>query len=1111
MRIPRRLVAAAGLSALLCLAFEPALLAAWAPDTHVHLAREVLEDAVSDGRVTVHRIVDGTTIAEPVGRYRVDPAILASLRAHPDHFLAGVVGPDAYPDILTGQRLIHPDVAEPVETPWEVGRTPDGGGTSASGTDAWLSHLWKRAFPDADQRDPSAWKAFVTGFLVHAAGDLYAHTYVNEYAGGPFELGENGLRHFVLESYIGTITPGAGDRIDAEIARAANPMLRSMVVAGPGTDLDERLLVGEDAGTSIPRIFSTVRANLQREIDAHEDLSVPERAATGAAHAYRVAWLEDVDDGLRAWPRLSHQVARQQFYAPDGYDPLEAGDQSLGDWVGFYTNNHLLSMAGLPDFVGETVQGVSDIVDAIVPDPMELAIREMRDDLLDYLFEQAIGISYRRARELGKDPGTYFDQVLGGGTTGRPLTRDELVFEQLDMEVDDPAFDYRVFPPAYNTVVLTKLALLGRDELDRLLADLGSDRTVAVPNVMLGFVRSLDGDNQWLDGPQMAFARDPTVYRQIFMTQIGERGGEGSIGGTVVVDSVDATGADVAASQAGRPLEGAEAAVFRVDDDGGIGYLRSAFTGPDGAYRVGWLEPGRYRVRFSAPGFEGEWWEDMSRDGALPVGIRAQRPAVGGIDAALAPAGRRVAGGGRPDEPEPEPAPTPDPAPDEPEPGPGPGPGIVWGDVHLRTLDGRSYDLQAAGEFVMAAAPGDGLEVQVRMVPYGERRSVSVTTAVAARVAGRRVTLAVDRDPVVWVDGRPAVLGARGGERDLGRGALVRRRGRRYELIWPDGSRLEAGVGTYIDVRFLPAPSRAGELRGLLGDFDGDRTDDLVLGDGRVLDDPSVEVLHGPFADAWRVTPAGSLFDYGPGESTAAFTDRSMPRRAVSAATLPAADRRRAEAVCRAAGVQAGVALEACVLDVGLTGESAFARSSRFVQRDGGAATLDAPVEVMAGAAFEVLWSGPGGEGDYLAVAAPEAPVADYDNRAWANTNPVSLVAPAEPGRREIRYVRGRPPEVLARLPLTVTPARASLEAAGSVAAGARLSVTWSGPGGERHMLTVARADQPGPRYVTHRWLNTGDNPIGIRAPDDPGTYQLRYVTPEGRVLARQPLTVTPR
>ena len=72
----------------------------------------------------------------------------------------------------------------------------------------------------------------------------------------------------------------------------------------------------------------------------------------------------------------------------------------------------------------------------------------------------------------------------------------------------------------------------------------------------------------------------------------------------------------------------------------------------------------------------------------------------------------------------------------------GPGPGTVWGDVHIQTLDGEAYDLQAAGEFVAARSLDGSFEVQIRTAPWQGSDRVSVATAAGARVNGTRVTLA---------------------------------------------------------------------------------------------------------------------------------------------------------------------------------------------------------------------------------------------------------------------------------------------------------------------------------------------------------------------------------
>ena len=119
-------------------------------------------------------------------RYHVPPHVLDALKKHPGSFLMGNLGPDVFPDPLVGQTTTHPGVV-------------DGWGTGE-----WLD----LALSNADSPDEIA---FAFGFAVHAASDMFAHTYVNQYAGDLFELiddeREVELRHFVLEKYIEHLTP----------------------------------------------------------------------------------------------------------------------------------------------------------------------------------------------------------------------------------------------------------------------------------------------------------------------------------------------------------------------------------------------------------------------------------------------------------------------------------------------------------------------------------------------------------------------------------------------------------------------------------------------------------------------------------------------------------------------------------------------------------------------------------------------------------------------------------------------------------------------------------------------------------------------------------------
>ncbi|MBK4722726.1 zinc dependent phospholipase C family protein [Azospirillum sp. YIM DDC1] len=158
---------------------------AWGLKTHAWIAQEVIKDVEGDGAVTL----GGQS-------YPVPQEVAAALRSHPERYRMGSLGPDVFPDPIVGQTTTHPGIA---------------GGWQ---TDDWLKQiLW--AAKNTEEI------AFAYGFAAHAAGDIFAHTYVNAYAGDIFELTDGEVeverRHFVLEKYIESLTPDLRDG-------AGNPM-----------------------------------------------------------------------------------------------------------------------------------------------------------------------------------------------------------------------------------------------------------------------------------------------------------------------------------------------------------------------------------------------------------------------------------------------------------------------------------------------------------------------------------------------------------------------------------------------------------------------------------------------------------------------------------------------------------------------------------------------------------------------------------------------------------------------------------------------------------------------------------------------------------------------
>ncbi|MCP4975386.1 MAG: zinc dependent phospholipase C family protein [Maribacter sp.] len=150
---------------------------------HVWVGQQIINDLQDDGKLTFQ--VGSKTITVAVSN-DLKNAILNNQ----SDFLMGNIGPDAVPDVVVGQTSVHPGV----DYYWQ--------------TNDWMEYL-------LDQSDQTLKaKAFVYGYLGHAAADVFAHTYVNQYAGDIFELDHETLvekRHIVLEGYIDKHLPPLKD------------------------------------------------------------------------------------------------------------------------------------------------------------------------------------------------------------------------------------------------------------------------------------------------------------------------------------------------------------------------------------------------------------------------------------------------------------------------------------------------------------------------------------------------------------------------------------------------------------------------------------------------------------------------------------------------------------------------------------------------------------------------------------------------------------------------------------------------------------------------------------------------------------------------------------
>lgn len=158
----------------------------------------------------------------------------------------------------------------------------------------------------------------------------------------------------------------------------------------------------------------------------------------------------------------------------------------------------------------------------------------------------------------------------------------------------------------------------------------------------------------------------------------------------------------------------------------------------------------------------------------------------------------------------------------------------------------------------------------------------------------------------------------------------------------------------------------------------------------------------------------------------------------------------------------------------------------------------------------EVTWEGPAADGDYVSIARPgQAPGASQGLARVKDGNPVRLRAPSDAGDYEVRYVLARGTRVLATALIVVEAVAATVGAPATIAAGAEVEISWSGPAYNEDYVTIARPNQPPGAYVVAKVTRQG-NPAKLKAPKEPGVYEVRYILGRGpRLLARTAITVT--
>ncbi len=251
---------------------------------------------------------------------------------------------------------------------------------------------------------------------------------------------------------------------------------------------------------------------------------------------------------------------------------------------------------------------------------------------------------------------------------------------------------------------------------------------------------------------------------------------------------------------------------------------------------------------------------------------------------------------------------------------------VSTGDPHLTTMDGYRYSFMAAGEFIAlkSTVAGDKFEVQARQSAFGD--FVSLNTGLAIHTGSDEVCVYLDQ---VYVNKR--IIDTNFSSYELKEGGYIRKSGNSLAIRTPNDDNIEVRLfETSLDYTIRLNSNRKDKMRGVLGNFDGDASNDLITSEGRSVS-YTHEGLYPTFADSWRIQPNTSLFVYGAGESTATFTDKYFPIQLLS---ITDSQRAIARSICEQAGVTDPTVLENCITDIATTGDVNYAKRAFYEENN---------------------------------------------------------------------------------------------------------------------------------------------------------------------------------
>jgi len=448
---------------------------------HIYLANLIIRDLENGG---------GYLNIPGMGEYVVPPVVRNTILNNKEAFRAGALGPDAYPDVVFGQMYIH--TKEDINS------------------GLWLMIMFEELkYADMGNKDGQAAFAFTLGFMMHYSTDLFTHTYVNEYAGGPFKMSDtkNVKRHIALESYIDRKIPAnmkIGDLINVKAPAQFVINCFGKYYKKYGLDISGDLRSSGEydkyaSGTRLDfnsktpfSLLLELRKTLRRFVDKYQPYrgNILKYAALTNAAGYADKWIADIDRALISWIGVSDRIASAMV--DPNKDTFDEATSAIGSWKW-----DLASAVGIPDAIVKILSLVPDLMDLI---PI---VKDIKDYIEKKFFELLLKIicglfdNVAEWRDAIKNPEKAMNSSLfkDGKETTNKVDRE---LGNFGKETNTSKQTFKAFA---DSLSMAKLCLLGTDNLNTIFS--GSKISFKAIEALDGYDRirvRIKTKNAWFAG-----------------------------------------------------------------------------------------------------------------------------------------------------------------------------------------------------------------------------------------------------------------------------------------------------------------------------------------------------------------------------------------------------------------------------------------------------------------------------------------------------------------------------------------------------------------------------------------------------------------------------------